>query len=108
MEKVFYVTVTASLFVCIWGSVHSYDPTPNPKSVVVVGEARFTVLTSRLIRMEYGAAVDSPTITFINRNLPAPTYKRSKNGDWYTIQTSDLTVSPTVLLRGYTLYTHVL
>ena len=73
--------------------MHCYDPTPNPKSVVIVGKARFTILTSRLVRMEYGAAVDSPTITFIHRNLPAPTYKTSKNGDWHVIQTSDITVS---------------
>jgi hypothetical protein len=30
-----------------------YNPVANPKAIVVSGNARFTVLTSRLIRMEY-------------------------------------------------------
>ena len=69
-----------------------YDPKPNPGSVVKVGQARFTVLTSRLIRMEWGDTNDAATFAFINRNLPTPQFNTSKDGDWTIIQTSAVTV----------------
>ena len=72
---------------------YCYDPKPNPKSVVTVGNARFTILTSRLIRMEWGQKVDAPTFTFLNRNLPNPVYEVTKDGDWTIIKTNDLKVS---------------
>ena len=72
----------------------AFDPSPNPKSVVTVGHARFTVLTSHLIRMEWGSTVDAATFTFIHRNLPSPDYKVSKNNDgWSVIDTTDIQVS---------------
>ena len=69
-----------------------YDPEPNPSSVVEVGQARFTVLTSHLIRMEWGATIDAATFTFINRNLPTPEFNTSKDGDWTVIQTAAVKV----------------
>ena len=70
-----------------------YDPEPNPSSVVEVGQARFTVLTSHLIRMEWGATIDAATFTFINRNLPTPVFSTSKDGDWTVIQTAAVKVN---------------
>jgi len=70
-----------------------YDPEPNPSSVVEVGQARFTVLTSHLIRMEWGATIDAATFTFINRNLPTPEFNTSKDGDWTVIQTAAVKVN---------------
>ena len=69
-----------------------YDPAPNPKSVVEVGKARFTVLTSHLIRMEWGGSNDAATFAFINRNLPTPVFNVTKDGDWTVIQTSTVKV----------------
>ena len=84
-------------FTCLFllfGMTLAFDPSPNPKSVVTVGHARFTVLTSRLIRMEWGSTVDAATFTFIHRNLPSPDYKVSKNNDgWSVIDTTDIQVS---------------
>ena len=57
------------------------DPRPNPSAVVKVGKARFTVLTDRLVRMEWGQTVDAATFTFINRNLPAPKYQHTTETD---------------------------
>lgn len=71
-----------------------YDPKPNPGSVVEVGQARFTVLTSNLIRMEWGDTNDAATFAFINRNLPTPQFNTSKDGDWTVIQTTAVTVRP--------------
>ena len=69
-----------------------YDPKPNPNSVVEVGQARFTVLTSHLIRMEWGDTNDAATFAFINRNLPTPEFNTSKDGDWTVIQTAAVKV----------------
>ena len=70
----------------------SYNPRPNPDSVVTAGQARFTVLTSRLIRMEWGQTVDSATLTFLNRYLPTPSFQQYNEGKWKVIETNDLKV----------------
>lgn len=47
-----------------------YNPVANAKAVVTAGNARFTVLTDRLIRMEYsssGSFEDRATVAFLNR-----------------------------------------
>ena len=68
------------------------NPSPNPDSVVTAGQARFTVLTSRLIRMEWGQTVDTATLTFLNRYLPAPSFQQYDDGQWKNIETDYLTV----------------
>lgn len=58
--------------------LESYQPAADPKATVVVGNARFTVLTERLIRMEFaesGLFEDRPTLAFVNRKLPVPAFK---------------------------------
>lgn len=69
-----------------------YNPKPNVKSVVEVGGARFTMLTERLIRMEWGGTNDAATFAFINRDLPTPNYDVSKDGDTIIITTPFLKV----------------
>ena len=70
-----------------------YDPKPNPKAVVeVFPQARFTVLTQHLIRMEWGGNRDQPTLAFVNRNLPVPDYSVTKAGEWTVIHTAAITV----------------
>ena len=69
-----------------------YNPKPNAKSVVEVGGARFTLLTERLIRMEWGGANDAATFAFLNRDLPTPNFDVSKDGDTTVIQTPNLKV----------------
>lgn len=72
---------------------YCYDPKPNPKSVVEIAGARFTVLTERLVRMEWGGRNDAATFAFLNRNLLTPNYNVSKDGDTVVIQTPFLQVS---------------
>lgn len=74
-------------------SLPENDPSPNPKSVVQVGKARFTVLTNHLIRMEWGGSIDAATFAFINRNLPTPVFNVSKDGNWTIIQTPAVKVT---------------
>ena len=53
------------------------NPAADPKSIVTLGHARFTVLTSRLIRMEWsadGKFEDHASFVFLNRRLPLPKF----------------------------------
>ena len=53
------------------------NPVADPKAVVVLGNARFTVLTPQLIRMEWsadGKFEDHASLVFINRRLPVPKF----------------------------------
>jgi len=54
-----------------------YDPVAEPKAVITVGNARFTVLTPQLIRMEWatdGKFEDHASLVFLNRKLPVPKF----------------------------------
>ena len=74
------------------------DPVANPQAVVTVGKARFTVLTSRLIRMEWaadGKFEDHASFVFLNRRMPVPQFHAQKTGDGQgvTISTTALTLT---------------
>ena len=54
------------------------NPIADPKAVLVVGKARFTVLTPEMIRMEWapdGKFEDHASFVFINRRLPVPKFE---------------------------------
>ena len=64
--------------------------------MVVCGNARFTVLTSRLIRMEWsadGTFEDRATLGIVNRDLEVPAFDVKKSGSKLVIKTSDLTLT---------------
>lgn len=57
------------------------DPVADSKAVVVSGNTRFTVLESRLVRMEWaadGKFEDRATLGVVNRKLPVPVYTVKK------------------------------
>ena len=69
--------------------------TADPASVVIVGQARFTVLTPQLVRLEWaadGPFEDRPSLVFLNRRLTVPTFTRTSSGGWTTIDTGKLTL----------------
>ena len=73
-----------------------YKPQASEDATVVFGNARFTVLTSRLIRLEWDAEKkfeDRATLGIVNRALDVPefTVKRSKSK--IVLKTSDLTLT---------------
>ncbi|VBB48553.1 Glycoside hydrolase, family 31 [uncultured Paludibacter sp.] len=71
------------------------NPSPNPAAVVISDNARFTVLTPNVIRMEWAENAifeDNATLTFINRNLPVPAYKTKIKKGWLEIKTAELTL----------------
>jgi alpha-glucosidase len=59
------------------------DPVADPKAVVTYGNARFTVLTPELIRMEWaadGKFEDHASFVFLNRRLPVPEFEVTMTG----------------------------
>jgi hypothetical protein len=61
-----------------------YDPVADPVAMVIAGNARFTVLTRQMIRMEWsfeGKFEDHASLVFLNRNLPVPGFAAVKTGD---------------------------
>lgn len=79
MEKlVLFLASFAFLASAAWAAD---DPVAAPGAVVTSGNARFTVLTDRLIRMEWsedGVFEDRASLAIINRNNPLFLWKRSR------------------------------
>lgn len=80
-------------------SLIDYDPVANPAAVVTSpdGHARFTVLTDRVLRMEYsesaGSFEDYATIAIMNRNTTVPVFTTSTAGGVLVIRTSSVELS---------------
>src|ERR1035437_48574 len=76
------------------------NPVADPKAVVTIGNARFTVLTPEMIRMEWaadGKFEDHASFVFLNRRLPVPKFEQLFGnisvGQVFTIKTSALTLT---------------
>ena len=62
---------------------------------VTVGNARFTVLTPHIVRMEYdstGKFVNNRSFVVINRDLPTISFMKKQNGKLLTIKTSNMEI----------------
>ena len=73
------------------------NPIADPKAVVVIGHARFTVLTPEMVRMEWaadGKFEDHASFAFINRRLAVPGFEKhieqSSAGQTLTLKTRAL------------------
>lgn len=81
-----------------------FSPLARPEAVVSGPNVRFTVLTSRLIRMEYsptGIFEDRPSQVFWYRRQPVPEFRVEKQKKRITIDTGDLLLNYTVTRRGF-------
>ena len=71
----------------------TWNPLADEAATVRCGEARFTVLTPRLLRMEWsadGRFEDRATLTFVNRRLNVPAFKVERKGKGCVIDTGAL------------------
>src|SRR5690242_7189997 len=73
------------------------NPHAHPASIVVCGRARFTVLTPRLLRLEWSLTeefTDFATFAFPNRytDVPAP-FMVQEDGERLRIETEALTLT---------------
>lgn len=69
-ESMRFVFVLASIVITVCWSTPNYAAM-NPAGPYVVGKARFTIISDRVIRMEYspsGKFVDEPSLFAVNRN----------------------------------------
>ncbi len=83
------------LLVCCSGSHAQYDPLADPRAVVIAGNARFTMLTPGVVRMEWaenGLFEDRASFTFVNRKLPVPAFTRTDEGGKLLIRTEKMTI----------------
>ncbi len=65
----------------------------DPKAIVSTDDARFTVLTPRLVRMEWAPGKgfdDHASFVVVNRKLSVPDFKQKQENGWLTITTSEL------------------
>ena len=71
------------------------NPVAPDAAQVIEGNARFTVLTDRLIRLEWaadGQFEDHATLAIVNRALPVPDFTASRAGGRLSIKTKALTL----------------
>lgn len=89
-------------FLLTFTTLHSHSfaeehsPLADPRAVVLSGNARFTLLTPQLIRMEWsadGRFEDHASLVFINRKLPVPEFTSRAEGDRLVIDTGKLRLS---------------
>jgi len=82
----------------------NFKPKANPNAIVQLGPVRFTVLTSRLIRMEYdpkGIFEDRPTQIFWYREGPVPEYTQKIDDRKIIIETKDLSLKYQIQDLGF-------
>ncbi len=68
-------------------------PKARPEAVVKAGKARFTVLTPRLLRLEWsknGAFEDRASLFALRRRLPLPAFRTWREGGWFHLSTKAL------------------
>lgn len=86
----------ASLSVAHAGN--EFHPVADEKAQVVAGNVRFTVLTPRLIRMEWasdGVFEDRATLGVINRDLDVPAFEVKSSRNRVVIKTAEITLTYT-------------
>ena len=69
----------------------SYDPKADSRAIVINGNARFTVLTPEMIRIEYsdkGIFEDRATFSILNRKLDVPQFTTSEDASFLYIETA--------------------
>lgn len=67
-----------------------HDPVADPAAVVTSGNARFTVLTDGLVRLEWspdGSFEDRASQAIVNRRLPVPKFEKTDNSGLVIIRT---------------------
>ena len=71
------------------------DPVADPAAMVVSGNARFTILTPRLVRLEWspdGKFEDRASQVFINRRLPVPKFTQADRQGFLTVATDKIEI----------------
>lgn len=92
MKRIFSILATVCLSLQVYAATE-YMPKAASEAEVVCDRARFTVLTSRLIRMEWaedGKFEDRASFTIVNRYLPVPSFTKEYKDGGVIIRTDDV------------------
>jgi alpha-glucosidase (family GH31 glycosyl hydrolase) len=68
-------------------------PVAAPGATLLSGDVRFTVLTPKLLRLEWAADSsfeDRASLVMLNRSLPVPKFTTGRNGGWLEMTTGAL------------------
>lgn len=94
-----FITCLLALLMAAGATTAAAGETMNPladeAAVVTSGRARFTVLTDRMIRIQYSATgkfEDRATFAVVNRRLPVPQYTKREDETYLYIETQALTL----------------
>ena len=71
------------------------EPKARPEATVVSGNARFTVLTPEMVRIEYSDSAkfeDRATFAVVNRELEVPRFTVDDDGEWLLITLNSATL----------------
>ena len=82
-------------FVFIADAREEWNPLAEEQAVVTSGSARFTILTPRLIRIQYSTNKlfeDRSTFAVVNRKLPVPAFTCETEDGYLIIRTDSLTL----------------
>lgn len=92
--KIFLILISILLSIIPMNAQKNGESTTiNPASMVVAGDARFTILTSHIIRLEYDSTrrfVNNPSFVVIHRDLPFVPFSKSFEGKWLVIKTAHI------------------
>lgn len=90
------ILATLALAGCALQPLGAANPKASDEATVIAGNARFTVLTPQIIRMEWSADArfeDRATLTFVNRKTPVPDFTIRESKTRLTLRTSALTLT---------------
>ena len=90
--RLFIFFLLFSLFV---NAKDEWNALAQEEAIVTSGNARFTILTPRLIRIQYSTTAnfeDRPTFAVVNRRLPVPHYTSATEDGYLVIRTDSLTL----------------
>ena len=82
-----------------------FHPVANPDAIVQMKDIRFTVLTDRLIRLEYSKDArfeDRPSQAFWFRDQPVPSFKKTMTESSVEIETEFLHLKYQITSKGFT------
>lgn len=88
--------ITLAAVLLMVSAASAQNPKASGDAVVIDGNARFTVLTDRLIRMEWsedGKFEDRASLAIVNRDLDVPPFKTVKSEGRTVIRTGAVTLT---------------
>lgn len=95
MRKIYSLLLALLCSISTFAQGWNVEPKANDSAIVTSGNARFTVLTPEMIRIQYSKTAqfeDRSTFGIVNRNLPVPNFTTHTDNGYSHITTSKLTL----------------